>query len=59
MYTIVSDEDGHNYIIPVDKKEDWIRFTNSEEYDFGYLPSYAVSIPGCLSFLTFDNYQIN
>lgn len=57
-YTIVSDDDGHYYVIPVDKKSEWNEFMNSVDYDNGETPEYADTIPGCLSLLTFENYKI-
>lgn len=57
-YTIVSDDDGHRYVIPVDKKSEWDKFMSSEDYDNGEIPEYADHIPGCLSLLKFDSYII-
>lgn len=58
MFTIISDNDGHYYVIPVDKKEDWTRYLNSEESELGYIPMYAKPVGGCLTLLEFENYKI-
>lgn len=55
MHTIVTDGDGHWYVIPADQINRW----NSFDFDDGdYLPDWAVPIGGGPQRVTFDGYKI-
>jgi hypothetical protein len=58
-YTLIQDDSSHWYVIPQDKKEDWLKWLESEESENGIIPNYADSVGGCLSLVTFENYIIN
>ena len=61
-YCIVDDDDGHHYVIPVDKEEEWsdwvesaTNYWNEMKYDEEEpeLPEWADSIGGCPSLVKF------
>jgi len=43
---LVQDDDGHWYIIPTDKKEEWNHWFYSDDYDDGVCPEWAKQIDG-------------
>mgnify|MGYP000390849684 CR=1 FL=1 len=47
-YCLVSDDSGHDYVIPADKRNDWYKFDFSD-YDFD-LPGWAIMVGGGLEF---------
>lgn len=57
-YRLVSDDDGHDYIIPAEKEymDKWSKFLrNVDNYD---LPSWAKELGTSPSNVTFENYRI-
>lgn len=57
-FIITWDNDGHSYVIPYDKEDDWDRWINSQDYDDGVIPNYAKKIGGCISRVRFTNFKI-
>lgn len=57
-YMITSDNDGHYYVIPVDKTEEWDEFCESPDYENVELPDYADEIGGCSTLVHFPSYEI-
>ena len=65
-YCIVSDDDGHNYIIEASKKDDFYKWLdavtkywedgNYDEPEPNF--EYIESINGSISLVTFDSYKI-
>ena len=55
-YTLVSDDDGHEYIIPYEKLDEWEEFLQSEECELGDVPEYAERKEG--ETLIFENYTL-
>lgn len=49
-YRLVGDNDGHEYVIPVDKSDAWYAFLDSSDYDYGVEPDYAIRVDGRLTF---------
>jgi hypothetical protein len=51
-YRIVGDNSGHKYYIPVDRTDDWSKFTELDEDDerSWAVPGYAVRIDGDFTF---------
>jgi hypothetical protein len=50
---LVSDDDGHDYVIPADKQRAWYDFLNSEAAELGELPEWAERLqlsPNCYTF---------
>ena len=43
-FRFVTDDDGHNYIIPADRLDDWDTFLNSEAAKDGDVPIWAKNI---------------
>jgi len=58
-YIIVSDDDGHNYVIPADKLKEWNRWLNSQDCQDGIAPTWCESIGGSISLVKFKNYHID
>lgn len=62
-FCIVSDDDGHNYVIPAGKKEAWDRFCDGDKtdgnYELGDLPEWATELgyPPC--YVTFTDWRID
>lgn len=55
-YTLVHDDIGNEYVIPVKKLEDWYMWIDSDDRHTGsILPPYAVLKEG---FITFQNYKV-
>lgn len=56
MYTCVADNDGHDYVIPVDKENAWWDFLAAiDQGDWGgEMPEWATRINGTLKFDTFS-----
>lgn len=59
-YMIVSDDDGHDFIIPADDEAEWdkleTQFYNDEEVNFP--PDWAVEVGGSLRLIKFTSYRI-
>jgi len=55
-YVIVSDDDGHNYVIPADKIKDWDYWLMDACDDI--LPSWCKTIGGSITLVKFTNYRI-
>jgi hypothetical protein len=55
MFCMMSDDDGHWYVIPVDKKREFLDAT-SEPYE--ELPEWASAVGGDPSLVSFDSYRI-
>lgn len=47
-YCLVSDDSGHDYVIPTNKRNEWYDF-DFEDYDFN-LPDWAIRVEGGLEF---------
>ncbi len=47
-YCLVSDDSGHDYVIPTDKTSEWYKF-DFDDYDFD-LPDWAIMVEGGLEF---------
>lgn len=54
-YRLVSDDDGHNYIIPADKTKEWDAFVDDPDEFDGEPPEWAEQCPKHPSALTFTN----
>lgn len=57
-YMLVMDNDGHWYVIPVDKWLDWDKFCGGPEYEAGDVPEYATALGGSYSLVTFTDPRI-
>jgi hypothetical protein len=61
-YMIVSDDDGHYYVIPTRYEHAWNawRACITDDYDFwdGQVPKYADPIGGSPTLVHFDSYSI-
>mgnify|MGYP000889178198 CR=1 len=55
-HILVQDEDSHWYVIPENKKEEWYKFFEDEEYPYKDLPNWAERVNGSPSNVTFKNY---
>ena len=54
-FRLVSDDDGHHYIIPADNEEMWNEWVcRGEPYE---LPDCAYSIGGSPTHITFENWK--
>lgn len=53
-YRLVSDDSGHDYIIPAQNMDEWYSF-DFDDYDFE-LPDWAIKVEGDL---TFESPRIN
>jgi hypothetical protein len=56
-YTLASDDDGHKFIIPADKREEWEEYLRKiyELDEYGGEPEWAVMVnPSCV---TFENWK--
>ncbi len=49
-YTIVIDDSGHDYYIPVNQTDNWEQWIGSEEWELGEVPDYAGYIDGNFTF---------
>lgn len=50
-YTLVGNDSGDEYVIPLDKLEHWYdEWMHSEDYELGNTPNYAVYVGGRLTF---------
>ena len=58
-YIIVSDDDGHNYVISSNKYIDWYEWLDSPKSLDGEYPSFAQEINGSISLVKFQNYRID
>jgi len=58
-YIIVSDDDGHNYVIPADKSKEWNRWLDSQDCQGGIVPTWCESIGGSISLVKFKSYRID
>ena len=57
-FILVQDDSCHWYIIPFDKRDNWLEWLESDEIELGCVPSYAVSIGGSPSLVKFSEYII-
>lgn len=57
-YFLDQDNDGHWYIIPLNKINEWNNWFNSEDYDNGIVPDYVEEVGGCPSNVIFKNYKV-
>ncbi len=55
-YEVVSDDSGHDYVIPSARKLRWYIWCDSEEAELGAVPEWAERINGKLRF---ENYVID
>lgn len=46
-YCLVSDDSGHSYVIPSDRKDDWYKFCDMEDWN---VPEWAKYVEGDLEF---------
>jgi hypothetical protein len=51
-FRIVSDDDGHKFIIPADKTKAWEHYVSDLDAE---QPEWAVGIGGCVSLVTFTD----
>lgn len=58
MYRIVKDNDGHGYVIPVARTEEFFLWENSTEAEDGIVPEWADPINGSTLLVTFPSYVI-
>lgn len=58
MYCIVSDDDGHDYVIPKDRRKDWESWVEDPESAYRELPEWADPIGGSPSLVVFPSYNI-
>lgn len=49
-YKIVGDNSGHDYVIPVERSEEWEKWLDSQDWKDGVTPIYAMRIDGHLTF---------
>ena len=45
-FTLVGDNEGHTYLIPFSKNEEWNEFMDSQDYRDGVEPDYAERVEG-------------
>jgi hypothetical protein len=57
-YMLITDDDGHWYIIPSLKGNDWYTFLEDPEMPYKALPSWAKPVGGSYALVTFDEYHI-
>lgn len=67
-YCIVSDDDAHDYVIPVDMQDEWNTWVEASTQYWRYpttleetppkMPSWAVEIGGAISLVRFTGYRI-
>lgn len=59
-YFLSSDNDGHWYVIPIDKEEEWSEFMDLDEDDIASwdVPEWADAIGGAPSLVRFTDYKI-
>lgn len=60
-YCIVSDDDGHYYVIPVNRFEEWDEWvykTVPYSIERGCTPEWADSVGGCQSPVNFPSYEV-
>lgn len=49
-FELVSDDDGHDYVIPYGKRDEWNEFLDDPEMPYIELPVWAVEVNGTLIF---------
>lgn len=52
-YCLVSDGDGHWFVIPVYEREAWDTFCDSPNYGYEPVPEFAETVGGAPSLVTF------
>jgi hypothetical protein len=57
-YTIVDDDSGHSYVIPVSKKKAWSAWIGSADWDDGDVPDWAAAIGGAIELVEFGAFTI-
>lgn len=55
-FTLVQDNDGHEYVIPLDKAEDFYAWLDSSDYEDGVEPPYLERKEG---FIAFTGYRLD
>jgi len=58
MYTLVSDDDGHWYVIPVAKQSEFTKWLNSDDAQDGVSPEWAEAVGGAPCLVWFPSYVI-
>lgn len=56
-YCLASDDDGHWYVIPAEKRdewENWVQMPESTDYE---APSYAIPVDGHPTWITFERWK--
>lgn len=57
-FILIQDNDGHWYVIPADKTDDWFKWEESQDYQDGIVPEYAEEVGGCYTRVKFKDYKI-
>lgn len=57
-FILVSDDDGHDYIIPVSRRNDWDKWCDMDSYDCEswQVPNYAMSVDR--PFISFPEFYV-
>jgi len=58
MYHLTTDDDGHFYVIPLDKQDEWVAWNESENAIFGDPPDWADPVGGSPGLVVFPEYDI-
>lgn len=58
-FILVRDNDGHWYVIPKEKEQDFYNFFEDPEYPYKDMPVWAERTGGSPSLVEFSNYTIN
>ena len=56
-YMLVRDNDGHWYVIPAGRDEEFDAWCESDEYELGETPEWADRIGGSPSLILFPSYR--
>jgi len=57
-YILIQDNDCHWYVIPVDKKNEWFKWEESDDYELGVIPDWAKEVNGSPTLVKFKEYRI-
>jgi hypothetical protein len=57
-FVLESDDDGHHYVIPVSKQDDWNDWVGSHAAQDGIVPDYAEAVGGSPTRVHFTGYTI-
>lgn len=55
-YCLVTDSDGHWYVIPIDRQNEWSKWNECNDYT--PLPKFADGVGGSPSLVEFEKYEI-